>query len=916
MASLACALPGAAQELKVDINNSGRQWTEGNEAGFTPWSTNYAWLSGDSTAATFDGVTVTFTRTGANGTALKAGYYKNNITTLKIAMLASDGLKVDNGDLGPAQIEMRLTGLPPGPHTLLTYHNDWDGHVPPATVSPLNIFVDGVQQATNLALTVRASNNVDAATAYLNLEALADQDVVVLFAADTNNPTTWQNVWINGFEIDTPNSTLKASKPSPANADEHVDADTQSLLLSWTAAGSAVSHDVYFGTDSNAVKIATHASPEFMGAQTATNYLATNISSLLTYYWRVDEVHPGAVVTPGDVWMFRPRHLAFPGAEGYGRFARGGRGGVVVVVTNLNDRGPGSFREAIEGDYGPRTVVFDVSGLITLESDVIIGGNRPCITVAGQTSPGKGICFKRQQFALSGAEDSIVRFVRVRVGEESGETQNGSGLAGVNHVIMDHCSISWGIDEEMSTRNAKNVTLQRTLISEALNVAGHQNYPPGTAHGYAASVGGDVASLHHNLLAHCEGRNWSLAGGLDGSGYYAGRLDIFNNVVYNWGGRTTDGGAHEVNFVNNYYKAGAASTQSRALNAQYGGFPGTQQYYFTGNVMTPGGSISPGFSTNNQTAGKTTSTESGGTLPENSTPPYSAWVSAPFFPSYATIDEVTNAYRKVLSDVGCSRPQIDNHDARVIRETMDGTYSYHGSVSGKPGLPDTTADVGGWEDYGNTVRPADWDTDHDGLPNWWEEIMGLNTQSAPGDFSDSNGDPDGDEYTNLEDYLNWLAEPHADCTIGLYVDIDLTALTRGFTNNAPVYSLLAPTNGSVALIGDGRTARFTPNVSTNALGSFGFRVVDVQGYSMTRGVNLRIIAAVAPSAPALGIRRQGGGLLLEFVGENGRLHTVQTSTNLTLWTDWTNVTANGAQQLLPVETGASASPQFFRAMAP
>ena len=132
----------------------------------------------------------------------------------------------------------------------------------------------------------------------------------------------------------------------------------------------------------------------------------------------------------------------------------------------------------------------------------------------------------------------------------------------------------------------QNITLQRTLISEALNIAGHPNYPEGTKHGYAGSIGGDVGSFHHNLLAHCEGRNWSLAGGLDGDAFYAGRLDIRNNVVYNWGHRATDGGSKEVNFVGNYYKPGAATDQFYALIIDHEGTGlGTQRGYFSGNVM-------------------------------------------------------------------------------------------------------------------------------------------------------------------------------------------------------------------------------------------------------------------------------------------------------------------------------------------
>ena len=191
--------------------------------------------------------------------------------------------------------------------------------------------------------------------------------------------------------------------------------------------------------------------------------------------------------------------------------------------------------------------------------------------------------------------------MRVRLG--AGATYDGMGMAGNNHSIIDHCSISWTIDEAFSSRNGKNLTLQRTLIAEALNIAGHSNYSHGSAHGFAASIGGDVGSFHHNLLAHCNGRNWSMAGGLDGDGYYAGRLDIFNNVVYNWGDRATDGGAHEVNFVNNFYKKGVATSQHYMLTAQLEGKgKGSQSYYYSGNILqhTNGGYACDG--TNNTCA--------------------------------------------------------------------------------------------------------------------------------------------------------------------------------------------------------------------------------------------------------------------------------------------------------------------------
>ena len=832
----------SAQELKVDINNNNRAISEGLDPSYTSWNDVTAWFPGGNTISkTFNGVTVTFTRTGLVGTALKPGYNKPYIqsTTLNVKLTA-DGITVDGGEAG-AQIEMRISGLAAGPHTLAVYHNSWDNL---ASLARLNVFVGGTQVLTNVPTSINVTDNLAAGLSYVNLTAVAGQDMVILFAAVTSGGEASKNVYINAFEIDTLNPKAVARNPVPANADEHVDADSKSLTLQWTPAysGSVLSHDVYFGTNSTAVQNATHASPEFKGNQAGASYPVSNINSLLTYYWRVDEIS-AAGTAKGNLWYFRSRHVAFPGAEGYGRFARGGRGGVVREVTNLNDSGPGSFRDAITGNYGPRTVVFTVSGQIILNNDVIIDSTMPPITVAGQTAPGKGICFRRQQFAMNGALDAIVRDVRIRVGKESGETQNGSGMSGVDNCIMDHCSISWGIDEELSTRNAKNMTFQRCHISEALNIAGHQNYPAGTEHGYAASIGGEVATFHHNLLTHNEGRNWSLAGGLDAAGFYQGRIDIFNNVVYNWGSRATDGGAHEVNFVNNYYKPGAGTDFFYALNAQYDGFPGTQQYYFAGNVM-------PGhFDLSNESAGRE-ATPANGSVPTA----YSPWVTNAFFPSYATIDEVTNAYKKVLSDVGCNQPLVDDHDIRVIRETIDGTYTYTGTgpYGGRPGMPNTTDDVGGWENYGTAVRPVGWDTDHDGLPDWWEIIKGLNTNSVAGDFSDANVDLVGDEYTELDRYLDWMAQPHADCNAGTNVDIDLATLTRGFTNASPKYLVFNAVNGTVVTNGNGKTARFTAATSLNALGSFTYTVTDNKGYNMTQTIGIRIIGsgAVPTNAPA------------------------------------------------------------------
>ena len=434
--------------------------------------------------------------------------------------------------------------------------------------------------------------------------------------------------------------------------------------------------------------------------------------------------------------------LAFPTAEGYGRFAQGGRSGRVIHVTNLNDSGPGSLRDAVE-QSDPRTVVFDVSGLITLESRLIIRKTNSNLTIAGQTAPGNGICIRKYNLGMLGATNVILRYLRVRPGNISGMTLDGMGMASSDNCIIDHCSISWTLDESISTRGAKNITLQRTLISEALNEAGHKKYPVGTQHGYAASIGGDIGSFHHNLLAHCAGRNWSLAGGLSKpDNTYAGRLDIRNNVVYNWSKRATDGGAHEVNFVNNYYQPGPATKYFYALNAQYGGFPGSQRYYFDGNIMVGR------FGLTNQEAGRTATTERGGKVPTE----YSPWADKPFFDSHVKTHTAAEAYTNVLADVGCNFPALDAHDQRVIAEVLSGSAKFKGSKTGLPGLPDSQDDVGGWDNYPEVKRPADWDTDRDGLPDAWEKQHGLN----PADSADGNQDLTGDGYPNLEKYLNSL----------------------------------------------------------------------------------------------------------------------------------------------------------------
>jgi hypothetical protein len=299
-----------------------------------------------------------------------------------------------------------------------------------------------------------------------------------------------------------------------------------------------------------------------------------------------------------------------------------------------------------------------------------------------------------------------------------------------DNVIWDHCSISWTHDEAFSAHPVGNITVQRSLISEALNYRNH---------GFAASVTGDIGSYHHNLLAHNVGRNVSMAGkNVDGNCW--GKMDIRNNVVYNWGHRATDGEIHKVNFVNNYYKPGPATTTFTALECTFTDFCGGDQlYYVSGNVM-------PGYFGADEVD---SSYHVGGEPRSND-----YIVSEPLYPSYVETQTAEEAYEDVLANVGSNVPMLDDHDTRIIQEVRDGTAAYTGSQSGLPGLPDHEDDVGGYEEYPEVTRPDDWDSDHDGMPDEWETQMGLN----PSDASDGNETTlSTTGYTNLEMYLNELA---------------------------------------------------------------------------------------------------------------------------------------------------------------
>ncbi|WP_294959596.1 T9SS C-terminal target domain-containing protein [uncultured Flavobacterium sp.] len=786
------------QIVKVDFDFFQRRLEEVHDRNYDSWVVNE--MKEDQ--KTFNGLTFklkgNFTSKW-NKVGMNAPFYNK---------LGSDGL------VTAENLELKISGLKEGKHTLLTFHNAFDV-ITGKTFSPIKIYVNGKLQETVNA-SQRTTAKIDAAMAYLTFNAVKNQEVTIRFEIDpTTNPDVVKQIVINGFEVDTPNLMNQARSPEPKNGDEHVEV-TKNAILKWDASKSAVAHKLYFGLDKNSVANATESSKEFKGKFTDRNFSVSDLYSGSTYYWRVDEIDAKGEVTLGNVWSFKPAQLAFPGAEGYGRFAVGGRGGKVIEVTNLNDDGPGSLRDAVNQEIGPRTIVFNVSGNIKLASRLVV--NQPYITVAGQTAPGEGITITRAPIGLTG-DDGVIRFLKVRIG--GGKTYDGMGLTGANFSIIDHCSISWTIDESFSSRGAHHISLQRTLISEALNVAGHDKYEAGKTHGFAATIGGDIGSFHHNLLAHNYGRNWSIGGGLNGDGYYTGRLDIRNNVVYNWGIRTTDGGANEVNFVNNYYKPGASTKIFVALNAQHEGVgKGMQRYYFDGNIM-------PGyFDLKSQEKGRKM------TITHNEIVNYETFVNKPFFDSYVETQSAEAAYKNVLSDVGANQPFFDKHDNRIIDETKKGTFTFKGSKTGMGGMIDNESDAGGFPNFTSETRPSDWDTDHDGLPNWWEKAFGLNENSKAGDFSDANLDADKDGFTQLDNYLDWLAQPHYFVNLGEKVVLSAADYFKGYEKN-PAYTFSDLKNGKVVL--KGKDIQFT--TVEKGFASFTVTVKDADGDSMNRTIN-------------------------------------------------------------------------------
>lgn len=439
---------------------------------------------------------------------------------------------------------------------------------------------------------------------------------------------------------------------------------------------------------------------------------------------------------------------AFPGAEGYGKYVTGGRGGKVIYVTNLNDSGAGSLRDAIN-QAGPRIVVFKVSGNIALKSELNVTDN---ITIAGQTAPGGGITLKDYNVKVRG-NNVILRYLRFRMGDTHDVENDALGGRFQKNIIVDHCSMSWSTDECVSFYQNENFTLQWCIISESLRNSVHAK----GAHGYGGVWGGKNASFHHNLLAHHDSRNPRLGEYANDIFAKTDLVDIRNNVIYNWGGNSCYGGdAMNVNLVNNYWKPGPGtsnSTKERILSTGRSLDTTSPLYGIWGKYFVDGNYVvgSERTTQDNWTYG-VYSQFHGSQLPVSDADKASIKISTPHAFGEITTHSATKAYELVLENAGANLYR-DAVDKRAVDDTRSGTASIMNGGNGSTnGYIDTPSATGGWP-----VLPsgeAHVDTDGDGMPDKWETEKGLNPASA----ADGNLKTIDGKYTNVEVYINSIIE--------------------------------------------------------------------------------------------------------------------------------------------------------------
>ena len=485
---------------------------------------------------------------------------------------------------------------------------------------------------------------------------------------------------------------------------------------------------------------------------------------------------------------------AFPGAEGHGRFVTGGRGGNVIHVTNLNDNGTGSLRSAVKGS-AKKIIVFDVAGVIALNSDLSIGDNT---TILGQTAPEPGITVR--YYTVSPGNNNIIRFMRFRRGQER-DINDGADASNMRYktgTIIDHCSFSWSIDEVASFYDNNNFTMQWCTIAESLVDAGHGK----GAHGYGGIWGGKLASFHHNMIAHVVNRGprfngarymWSdYTKNQDYATYKwsntveAENVDFRNCVMYNAQGTCYGGpGGGQINIVNNYYKAGpggstSTTNQERVTTVSVGTSGNstqsaligmTSRYYINGNTtVRTNGTVKTYRDWDGITYDDGVINQNGTYYTEDKDNYYTSVEHATIAgkscvkikmdaecpKGFVTTHSAETAYEKVLQYVGASLYR-DDVDSRYVQEAQNGTATYTGSTTGKAGLIDLVSDCNGYTEatFPTGTRPDGYDTDNDGMPDEWEIVNGLNP-----DVNDANRYNLDSRcyYTNIEVYAHSLVE--------------------------------------------------------------------------------------------------------------------------------------------------------------
>ena len=439
------------------------------------------------------------------------------------------------------------------------------------------------------------------------------------------------------------------------------------------------------------------------------------------------------------LWAREDVTIAFPGAEGYGRFAQGGRGGDVYIVTNLNDSGKGSFRYGIENQKGPRTIVFAVSGTIELESPIEV--ERSYLTIAGQTAPGDGICLKHHGLKLSEVNDIIMRYIRIRMGDQNkGDSSGADSITSskISDVIFDHISVGWGIDAIHDNRGGGHFTLQWSIYGETLHDTIHYEGAPHSKLGSMRETTKSM-SIHHNLLHSSHDRHLTLGGGSELTPEDL-IIDFRNNLIYNSGGQTNLGGGRR-NVINNFYKNGPDTDLGKLpmrIKYKEGKGPGPTGFV-SGNLYT----WSQTWTEDNFSAIQYK--QSGDKYMSTTRTEWELPGELVFGDDKPNTQSAADAKNLVLAHAGASKSR-DACDDRIVNEVLAGTGR----------IPDSQDEVGGWPFLKSSHAPAD--SDKDGMADAWERANGLD----PADAEDRNGDRDGDGYLNLEEYINSLVKmPYA-----------------------------------------------------------------------------------------------------------------------------------------------------------